>query len=77
MRSDALAEVALTTTSRGPFEENVFFVLTYDDGSNSAVPLGEAAELLPRLQELPGFDNETCIRAMGVSEDGISSLWRR
>ena len=77
VRSDALAEVALTTTSRGPFEEDVFFVLTYDDGSNSAVPLGEAAELLPRLQELPGFDNETYIRAMGVSEEGISSLWRR
>jgi hypothetical protein len=77
VRWDALAEVALMTTSRGPFEEDVFFVLTYDDGSNSAVPLGEAAELLPRLQQLPGFDNETFIRAMGVSEEGISSLWRR
>jgi hypothetical protein len=76
VRWDALAEVALMTTSRGPFEEDVF-VLTYDDGSNSAVPLGEAAELLPRLQELPGFDNETFIRAMGVSEEGISSLRRR
>src|SRR5258705_9687261 len=31
------------TTSRGPFEEDVYFVLTYDDGSNSAIPLGEAA----------------------------------
>jgi hypothetical protein len=53
VRWKALAEVALMTTSRGPSEEDVFFVLTYDDGSNSAVPLGEAAELLPRLQELP------------------------
>ena len=77
VRWEALAEVALMTTSRGPFEEDVFFVLTYDDGSNSAVPLGEAADLLPRLQELPGFDNETFIRAMGVSEEGISWLWRR
>jgi hypothetical protein len=77
VRWEALAEAALMTTSRGPFEEDVFFVLTYDDGSNGAVPLGEAAELLPRLQQLPGFDNETFIRAMGVSEEGISSLWRR
>jgi hypothetical protein len=77
VRWDALAEVALMTTSRGPFEEDMFFVLTYDDGSNGAVPLDEAAELLPRLQELPGFDNESFIRAMGVSEEGISSLWRR
>ena len=44
------------TISRGPFEEDVYFVLTYDDGSNSAIPLGEAADLLPWLQELPGFD---------------------
>jgi hypothetical protein len=77
VRWEALAEVALLTTSRGPFKEDVFFVLTYDDGSNGAVPLGEAAELLPRLQRLPGFDNETFISAMGVSEEGISSVWRR
>jgi hypothetical protein len=77
VRWEALAEVALMTTSSGPFEEDVFFVLTYDDGSNSAVPLGEAGELLPRLQELPGFDNETFISSMGVSEEGISWLWRR
>ena len=77
VRWDALAEVALMTTSRGPFEEDVFFVLTYDDGSSHAIPLGEATDLLPRLQQLPGFDNETFIRTMGVSEDGVSTLWRR
>lgn len=33
VRWDALAEVVLMTTSRGPFEEDVFFVLTFDDGS--------------------------------------------
>jgi len=32
---------------------------------------------LQRLQQLPGFDNETFIRAMGISEEGISALWRR
>jgi hypothetical protein len=60
-----------------PFEEDVFFVLTYSDGTNTAIPLGEGSELLPRLQELPGFDNETFIRTMGVSEEGVSVLWRR
>jgi hypothetical protein len=55
----------------------VFFVLTHDDGSNNAIPPSEAGELLPGLQQLPGFDNETFIRAMGLSEDGISALWRR
>jgi hypothetical protein len=48
-------------------------------GSGVAVvdPLGEAADLLPRLQELPDFDNETFIRRVRVSEEGISALWRR
>jgi len=77
VRWDALTEVALMTTSQGPFEEDVFFVLTYDDGSNQSIPLGAENDLLPRLQQLPGFDNETFIRAMGVSEEGISVLWRR
>jgi hypothetical protein len=77
VRWDALAEVTLITTSRGPFEEDVFFVLAYDDGSNSTIPLGEAEQMLPRLQQLPGFDNESFVWAMGVSHESICSLWRR
>jgi hypothetical protein len=77
VRWDALTEVALITTSRGPFDEDVFFMLTYDDGTSSMIALGEGQEMLPRLQALPGFDNETFIRAMGVSEEGVSVLWRR
>ena len=77
VRWDALVEVTLMTTSRGPFEEDVFLVLAYNDGASSTVPLGEAEQLLPRLQELPGFDNESFIRAMGVSHESIFSLWRR
>jgi hypothetical protein len=77
IRWDALAEVVLMTTSRGPFEEDVFFVLTFDDGSDRLIPLGAGQDLLTRLQALPGFDNETFIRAMAVSEEGVSVLWRR
>lgn len=77
VRWDALVEVTLMTTSRGPFEEDVFFVLAYDDGTSTTIALGEAEELLPRLQELPGFDNESFIQAMGVSHESITSLWRR
>jgi hypothetical protein len=73
---DGLVEVALMTTSRGPFEEDVFFVLTYTDGSTKVVPLGEGEDLLTELQELPGFDNETFIEAMAVTEEGVSVLWR-
>jgi hypothetical protein len=51
-------------------------VLTYDDGSTKSVALGEGEDLLTELQELPGFDDETFIRAMSITEEGISVLWR-
>lgn len=75
-RPDGLAEVALMTTSAGPVSDDVFFVLTYRDGTTKSVPLGEDDALLNELQQLPGFDNETFIRAMAVSEEGVSVLWR-
>jgi len=75
-RPDALAQVSLMTTSGGPVSDDVFFVLTYLDGTTKSVPLGQDDALLNELQDLPGFDNETFIRAMAVSEEGMSVLWR-
>ena len=77
VRWDALTEVSLRTTSRGPSEEDVFFVFAYDDGPSTAIGLGDSDHVLPRVQELPGFDNETFIRAMAVSAEGSFVLWRR
>jgi hypothetical protein len=77
VRWDALAEVVLMTTSRGPFEEDVFFMPKYDDGSGNVIPLGEGQELLPRLQALPGFDNETFIRRWVSARKASGVLWRR
>lgn len=77
VRWDDLTEVSLRTTARGPAEEDVFFVFTYAAGPSTAIGLGDSDYLLPRLQAMPGFDNETFIRAMGVSEQGSWVLWRR
>lgn len=77
VRWDALTEITLRTTDRGPFEEDVFFIFAYHDGASTAIGLGDSDYLLPRLQQLPGFDSETFIRAMGVGAEGVSVLWRR
>lgn len=77
VRWDAVTEIAVRTTTRGPASEDVFFVFTYDDGTRLAIGLGDTDYLLPRLQELPGFDNEAFIRAMATSEEGSSVLWSR
>lgn len=77
VRWESVTEISLRTTARGPAEEDVFFVFTYDDGTRLAIGLGDTDYLLPRLQDMPGFDNEAFIRAMATSEDGSSVLWRR
>lgn len=73
--SDGLTRVALMTTADGPVSADVFFLLSYGDGRTDTVPLGDDDKLLTRLQALPGFDNETFIKAMAASEGGISVLW--
>ncbi|HYP21944.1 MAG TPA: hypothetical protein VEV43_00050 [Actinomycetota bacterium] len=72
-----LAEVAVRTTPNGPWQEDVFFLLGDDAGSGIVVPHLEAADLLPYLQRLPGFDNGALIEAMGSAEDANFVCWRR
>ena len=73
-----LMEVSVVTTGDGPFAEDVFFVLAGRDGSGCVVPQGapESTPLLERLQRLPGFDNETLIRAMSSTRDTSFVCWR-
>lgn len=74
-----LQSVEIRTTSEGPFAEDVFFFLVERDGRSCEVPQGEAMEtdLVMRLQELPGFDSEAVIAAMGSTDDARFHCWRR
>jgi hypothetical protein len=76
---DDLVEVAIRTTPEGPWQEDVFFLLTGRDGGGVAVPQGEAVEreLLGWLQALPGFDNQQVVEAMGCAEDALFVCWGR
>ncbi|MBJ7337303.1 hypothetical protein [Mycolicibacterium sp.] len=76
-RPDGLVQVSLMTTgARGPLDDDAYFVLTYADGRTTSVPIAQGQDLLSDLQNMPGFDNETFIRAMAVTEEGVSVLWR-
>lgn len=78
IRWDHLEGVTIMTTSAGPLTDDVFFVLAGKD-TGCVVP-SEAegsAELLRRLQTLPGFDNEAVIRAMACTDDATFLCWRR
>ncbi len=78
VRWDALLEVAVVTTSEGPFQEDAFFVLTARDGTGCAISQSAAHEvdLLARLQKLPGFDNEQLIASMSSVGHARFVVWR-
>jgi hypothetical protein len=73
-----LCEVSIVTTEEGPFADDVFWLLVGTTGG-CAVPSNAvgAAALLERLQELPGFDNETVIKAMGSTGNAEFVCWQR
>jgi hypothetical protein len=66
VRWDELQSVEIITTADGPWSEDVFWILKGRSGG-CAIPQGVQgfAELLKRLQALPGFRDDTAIEAMG------------
>ena len=73
-----LQEVTILTTDEGPFVEDTFWVLRGTVGGCLVPSLTAGMEtLLPRLQALPGFDNEAVIRAMGSADNAQFTCWRR
>jgi hypothetical protein len=73
-----LEEVAIVTTDEGPLVDDMFFVLF---GSSRECRVSKRAdgamELLGRLQELPGFRNETALQAMGSTENARFLCWSK
>jgi hypothetical protein len=77
---DDLQEVDIITTDEGPWWEDVYFLLISSDGkSGCAVPqCSEGCDrFLARLQQLPGFDNATVIKAMGSTSNATFVCWKR
>jgi hypothetical protein len=71
-----LIGVAIMTTADGPFSEDFFWILVGADGKGCVVPGEHAADLLQRLQRLPGFDNQAVIDASTSTEEATFSCWR-
>jgi hypothetical protein len=80
IRWDDVHEVGILTTDEGPWQEDVFFLLIAADGkSGCCVPQSSdgSKQLLERLQQLPGFDNEAVIKGMGSTSNGKFVCWKR
>lgn len=78
MRWSELRAVLIKTTSDGPWVDDLFWVLVGERGG-CVVP-SEAHgcdQLMQRLQQLPGFDNDVIIEASAVTEDRTFVCWKR
>jgi hypothetical protein len=75
---DDLRAVLIETTDEGPFVEDVWWILIDSDG-HCIIPQGAEpeGELLGRLQQLPGFNNDAVIAAMGSVENQQFVCWQR
>ncbi len=75
-----LAEITIFTTDEGPWAEDVYWLFMAADGATGCAVGGSAEgfdRLLKRLQELPGFDNDSVILAMGSTSNDRFPVWRR
>ena len=79
VRWDELVEITIMTTGDGPFSGDLVWILSGAPTSGCTVP-GDAdgiEELLVRLQQLPSFDNEAVVSAMGSTSLAHFLCWRR
>jgi hypothetical protein len=73
-----IARISIVTTDRGPWLEDVFFVLDSRSGGGCVVPqdLAVRGGLLEALQSrLDGVNNAAVIEAMGCAENREFTIW--
>lgn len=78
IRWEQVDTVSVVTTDDGPSAPDVYFLIQ-GDGTGCLVPneADGAKELLVRLQELPDFDNEAFVLAMGSIGNAEFLCWQR
>jgi hypothetical protein len=77
VRWDELTEIRIATTTDGPFNEDLFWMLFGPEpGTGVALPGSYVDEaLMKRFQALPGFDNEQVIAAMSCLGKAQFVVW--
>ena len=75
-----LSAVVIETTDEGPWMEDVYFLL-FSDVLDSIFGIPQCAEgsqdLLEKLMQLPGFNEEAVIKAMGSTSNQSFLCWEK
>lgn len=74
---DELERVMIQNTSDGPLLPDRFWLLIGPGTTGCFIPWGATGEgeLLARLQQLPGFDNQAVLE--GGTQDAVFTCWQR
>ncbi|WP_439544280.1 hypothetical protein [Hyphomicrobium sp.] len=74
-----IGNISVLTTDAGPFEADLFWIMTDRDGRQSlVVPMGADGEpaLLKSMQaRLAGFDNMAVVEAMSSTSNAVFQIW--
>lgn len=73
-----IAEIAIVTDDAGPWQEDVWWVVTHKTGSSLMYPNGAIGEqdAIGWFNELPGFDDKMVIKAMGSTSVDRFICWK-
>jgi hypothetical protein len=69
-------EVRVETTDAGPYDEDLFLVVIARGRAALRIPSPVVPRVLPQVQRLPGFDNETLIKSMSCADKAMFVCWR-
>ncbi|MGE0280923.1 MAG: hypothetical protein AB7P20_09990 [Rhizobiaceae bacterium] len=77
---EALARIVIETNDSGPFSDDAWWLLLRDDGT-VALKFPQSADgehdVIESFLDLPGFNYEAMVTAMGSTEQGFFPVWRR
>ncbi len=76
---DDLERIDILTNSDGPFAPDCFWLLIGPGTTGCCIPQGATgdAEVLARMQGLPGFNNQVFMKALGSHQEAIFTCWQR
>jgi hypothetical protein len=79
VRWNDLERIDILTNSDGPFAPDCFWLLIGPGTTGCCIPQGATGdgELLARMYELPGFDHQVFMEAMGNHQEMIFTCWQR
>jgi hypothetical protein len=70
-----LREVNVETTAAGPWSDDFFLVLVADGRRSTRIPEPLIPIVLPSVQQLPNFNNDALIRAVGSVHQATFRCW--